>query len=63
MQFDNIVEIWGDGTNVVIKYRREGFNNIWYAAAPHWPRENSPNDKTLIKQGYKRLNIESFRAE
>lgn len=52
-----LLEVWGDGKNVVIKYRREGFGNIWYAASPHWPRENSPNDKTLIKQGYHKLDM------
>lgn len=57
-----VVEIWGDGKNVIIKYRRDG--QIWHAAYPHWPRVHScTNDISIIKQGYRRIYDEKMREK
>lgn len=50
-----ILEIWGNGCDVIIKYKKEGFNNIWCAASKWLDNNSDLNDKFLIKKGYRRI--------
>ena len=52
-----ILEIWGNGIDVIIKYKKENFNNIWYAASKWLNNNSNLNDKFLIKNGYRKLSI------
>ena len=50
-----ILEVWGNGIDIIIKYKKENFNNIWFAASK-WPNNNSNlNDIFLIKNGYRKI--------
>lgn len=55
-----IVAIWGNKEDVVIKYKKEGFNNIWIAASKWLSNNSDMSDNWLIKNGYRQLNNELF---
>lgn len=50
-----IIEIWGNKKDVIIKYKRKGFNNIWYAASAWMENNSNLNDNWLLKNGYRKL--------
>lgn len=57
---EKIIEIWGDGNNVIIKFKKKGFNGIWYAAS-EWMTVSYPyTDKFLKDNGYRKLNLKDF---
>ena len=55
-----IVAIQGNKEDVVIKYKKEGFNNIWIAASKWLSNNSDMSDNWLIKNGYRQLNNELF---
>lgn len=55
-----IVAIWGNKEDVVIKYKKEGFNNIWITASKWLSNNSDMSDNWLIKNGYRQLNNELF---
>lgn len=52
-----ILEVWGNRKDVIIKYKKENFNNIWYTASKWLNNNSNLNDKFLIKNGYRKLSI------
>lgn len=57
---EKIIEIWGDGNNVIIKFKKKGFNSIWYAAS-EWMTVSYPyTNKFLKDNGYRKLNLKDF---
>ena len=53
-----IKEIWGNGTNVIIKFTRE-FGGDWFAAS-EWMSISYPYTQQFLKEnGYKKLKISS----
>jgi hypothetical protein len=49
-----ILEIWGNGSNVIIKFKK-GIGGIWWTASK-WLNSNCNfTDDMLIKKGYRRL--------
>lgn len=52
-----IKEIWGNGTDVIIKYTKDNSNQIWFAASKWLNNNSNLNDKFLIKNGYRRKKI------
>lgn len=51
-----IKEIWGNGTEVIIKFTKS-FGGDWYAASK-WMTVSYPyTDKFLKDNGYRKLNI------
>ena len=55
-----IISIWGNKEDVVIKYKKEGFNNIWIAASKWLSNNSDMSDNWLIINGYRQLNNELF---
>lgn len=55
-----IIAICGNKEDVVIKYKKEGFNNIWIAASKWLSNNSDMSDNWLIKNGYRQLNNELF---
>ena len=54
-----IKEIWGDGTNVIIKFVRD-VGGIWWAAS-EWMNVSYPyTEKFLKENGYRKLRLEDF---
>lgn len=54
-----IKEIWGDGTNVIIKFTRENSNSNLFAAS-EWMSISYPYTQQFLKEnGYRKLNIRS----
>ena len=53
-----IQEIWGNGIDVIIKYKKEGFNNIWFAASKWLINNSNLNNAWLKKNGYRKLDLE-----
>lgn len=50
----NILEVWGNGTDVIIKYTC-GVGGIWYAASK-WMTVSYPyTDQFLKNNGYRKL--------
>ena len=49
-----IKEIWGNGTDVIIKYTNDNSNQVWIAASKWLNNNSNLNDKLLIKNGYRR---------
>lgn len=50
-----ILEVWGNGIDIIIKYKKENFNGIWISASK-WSNNNSNlNDIFLIKNGYRKI--------
>ena len=55
-----IKEIWGNGTDVIIKYTKDNSNQIWIAASKWLNNNSNLNDKFLIKNGYRRKKIGEY---
>ena len=55
-----IKEIWGNGTDVIIKYTKDDSNQIWIAASKWLNNNSNLNDKFLIKNGYRRKQIGEY---
>lgn len=55
-----IKEIWGNGTDVIIKYTKDDSNQIWIAASKWLNNNSNLNDKFLIKNGYRRKKIGEY---
>lgn len=54
-----IKEIWGDGTNVIIKFVRD-VGGIWWAASK-WMSVNYPYTEKFLKENdYRKLRLEDF---
>lgn len=49
-----IKEIWGNGTDVIIKYTKDDSNQVWIAASKWLNNNSNLNDQFLIKNGYRR---------
>ena len=49
-----IKEIWGNGTDVIIKYTKDESNQVWIAASKWLNNNSNLSDKFLIKNGYRR---------
>ena len=49
-----IKEIWGNGTDVIIKYTKDDSNQVWIAASKWLNNNSNLNDKFLIKNGYRK---------
>ena len=49
-----IKEIWGNGTDVIIKYTNDNSSQVWIAASKWLNNNSNLNDKFLIKNGYRR---------
>ena len=49
-----IKEIWGNGTDVIIKYTKNDSNQVWIAASKWLNNNSNLNDKFLIKNGYRK---------
>ncbi len=57
-----IKEIWGDGSNVIIKFTR-GICGDWWAAS-EWMSISYPYTLQFLKEnGYRKLNISSCLKE
>ena len=50
-----IKEIWGNGTDVIIKYTKDDSNQVWIAASKWLNNNSNLNDKFLIKNGYEKV--------
>lgn len=57
-----ILEIWGNGTDVVIKYKKPRSDNVWIAASKWLSNNSNMNNNWLIKNGYRRLNYENNKS-
>ena len=55
-----IKEIWGNGTDVIIKYTKNDSNQVWIAASKWLNNNSNLNDKFLIKNGYRRKKIGEY---
>ena len=55
-----IKEIWGNGTDVIIKYTKDDSNQVWIAASKWLNNNSNLNDKFLIKNGYRRNKYENI---
>lgn len=55
-----IKEIWGNGTDVIIKYTKDNSNQIWFAASKWLNNNSNLNDNFLIKNGYRRKKYENI---
>lgn len=55
-----IKEIWGNGTDVIIKYTKDDSNQVWIAASKWLNNNSNLNDKFLIKNGYRRKKIGEY---
>ena len=55
-----IKEIWGNGTDVIIKYTKDNSNQIWITASKWLNNNSNLNDKFLIKNGYRRKKIGEY---
>ena len=55
-----IKEIWGNGTDVIIKYSKDDSDQIWIAASKWLNNNSNLNDKFLIKNGYRRKKIGEY---
>lgn len=55
-----IKEIWGNGTDVIIKYTKDDSDQIWIAASKWLNNNSNLNDKFLIKNGYRRKKIGEY---
>ena len=55
-----IKEIWGNGTDVIIKYTKDDSNQVWIAASKWLNNNSNLNDKFLIKNGYTRKKIGEY---
>ena len=53
-----IQEIWGNGIDVIIKYKKNGFNNIWFATSKWLTNNSNMNNDWLKKNGYRKLDLE-----
>ena len=55
-----ILEIWGNGVNVLIKTKEEFGGDSWCASK--WLPVNSNYSQSFLdKQGYKKLKLDSLR--
>ena len=50
-----ILEVWGNGIDIIVKYKKENFNNIWFAASKWLNNNSNLNDIFLIKNGYRKI--------
>ena len=55
-----IKEIWGNGTDVIIKYTNDNSHQVWIAASKWLNNNSNLNDKFLIKNGYRRKKIGEY---
>lgn len=55
-----IKEIWGNGTDVIIKYTKNDSNQVWIAASKWLNNNSNLNNKFLIKNGYRRKKIGEY---
>ena len=55
-----IKEIWGNGTDVIIKYTKDDSNQVWIAASKWLNNNSNLNNKFLIKNGYRRKKIGEY---
>ena len=55
-----IKEIWGNGTDVIIKYTNDNSNQVWIAASKSLNNNSNLNDKFLIKNGYRKKKIGEY---
>lgn len=54
---NKILEIWGNKKDVIIKFTKEGFTNIWWSSSKWFKNNPQYTNEFLLKQGYRKLNI------
>lgn len=53
-----IKEIWGNGKDVIIRYKKPGLEMVWTAASAWMENNSNMSDQWLLKNGYRRLKYD-----